>query len=378
MSKDFTENYNIVVIDDDEFFLASISECLSDYDVQTAVSPSIITKELCNKTDLFILDIDLNLNEDTGYSVCETVRALNEWVPILFLSGMTDIDARLKAYGAGGNDYLPKPFLSDELRFKVESLAKTYQFKRAITDDLSTSSKLIFQAQTGAANLHEINKFVLSSAQCKEEESIFHVFFHTLRALNTDGVLKVQELEPRACVGGVSRLESELIELSVGFPKIQSFGNSRACFNWPNCQLLIRNVNGLIDELAILMDALEVCIERVRTEKQLVGQVTKFEQGNELNKEVISELLDDMTVAISDELLTLGLVSSLDIGEEEKVRDVMNSFKEKIQQRLIKQEEDSIALRETINSMRLVSHSFQQYLEDIDTEADSVDSVELF
>jgi hypothetical protein len=55
----------------------------------------------------------------------------------------------------------------------------------------------------------------------------------------------------------------------------------------------------------------------------------------------------------------------------------MESFQEKIQQRLLKQEQDGLELGQTISSMRVVSDDFQQYLDTIEQE-DSNDSFELF
>jgi DNA-binding response OmpR family regulator len=369
------KKYNVVAIDDDEFFLSSITTWLPESEVTISTSTDIIDESLCGQVDIFLLDIDLG--EETGYATCEKIRASNAWVPILFISNLTDTESRLKAYGVGGNDYLPKPFQADELNFKVDSLVKTFQRKKALIQELDHSSNLVLQVQTSSSKLREINRFILSSAQCKEEETIYQIFFHTLKMLDITGVLKIDGFEPRASAGEISRLESDIMNLSDRLERIQTFGQERAFYNWKNCQLLVRNLNGLVDELAILMDALEICVERVGNEKKLVAQVAQFGQESQYSREIVSVLLNDMTLEISDQLLTLGLVSSLDLEEEEKIRNVMESFQEKIQQRLLKQEKDGLELGQTISSMRVVSDDFQQYLDTIEQE-DSNDSFELF
>lgn len=369
--------YNAVVIDDDEFFLNSITIALPNCNVTTSVSVDIIDESLCGDTDIFLLDIDLDVDGQTGYSVCEQIRVLNPWVPILFISSLSDTDFRLRAYGVGGNDYLPKPFQADELRFKVNSFVKNYRNKKTLMSELDQSSDLVFQVQTSSSQLREINHFILSSAQCKEEESVYLVFFHTLKMLGTSGVLEIEGHEPRASSGDIAKLESDIMGLSDKFERIQTFGQERAFFKWRNCKLLVRNLNELVDELAILMDALEICIDRVKNEKKLVEQVEKFEEEACFDREIVSELLVEMTEKISDELLTLGLISSLDESEEEKVRNVMYAFNEKIQQRLRKQEQDGKELGVTVKAMRVVSDNFQLHLDSL-CFSDSNDSVELF
>ena len=43
--------------------------------------------------------------------------ALPQWhdLPIIFVTGKTDVDARIHAFESGGDDYLPKPIVPVEL-----------------------------------------------------------------------------------------------------------------------------------------------------------------------------------------------------------------------------------------------------------------------
>lgn len=72
------------------------------------------------KPDLLLLDYLLPGAD--GCEVCKRLRSNPEFdmMPILFLSGMDTEDYRLKAYAAGADDYIAKPFEAAELRAKVE------------------------------------------------------------------------------------------------------------------------------------------------------------------------------------------------------------------------------------------------------------------
>ena len=79
------------------------------------------------ETDLVIMDIMMpGLN---GIGACAQIREHSS-APILFLTAKTLEDDKAQAYGAGGDDYLGKPFSQAELLMKVESLVRRYRIYR--------------------------------------------------------------------------------------------------------------------------------------------------------------------------------------------------------------------------------------------------------
>jgi two-component system response regulator VicR len=75
--------------------------------------------------DLVILDVMMpKLN---GYEVCQRLRANQVTVPIIFLSAKGDIDDKGVGFGVGGDDYLVKPFIPQELQLRIEALLKRGQ-----------------------------------------------------------------------------------------------------------------------------------------------------------------------------------------------------------------------------------------------------------
>ena len=71
--------------------------------------------------DLVLLDIVMPGLD--GYEVCGRLRRMPETadVPIMFLSSLEEVQNKTRGFEAGANDYLTKPFDSQELLQKVAS-----------------------------------------------------------------------------------------------------------------------------------------------------------------------------------------------------------------------------------------------------------------
>jgi two-component system cell cycle response regulator CtrA len=72
--------------------------------------------------DLIILD--LMLPDMDGYDVLKRLRAANVATPILILSGLSEIDDKIKALGFGADDYLTKPFNKQELLARIQAIVR--------------------------------------------------------------------------------------------------------------------------------------------------------------------------------------------------------------------------------------------------------------
>ena len=76
----------------------------------------------CELFDAIILD--RMLPSVDGMKILTTLRATDDTTPVLILSALGDVDERVKGLRAGGDDYLPKPFVLSELLARVEALGR--------------------------------------------------------------------------------------------------------------------------------------------------------------------------------------------------------------------------------------------------------------
>jgi len=68
--------------------------------------------------------IDRMLPELDGLAIVKSVRAAGKTTPMLILSALGDVDARVEGLRAGGDDYLTKPFAFSELLARLDALLR--------------------------------------------------------------------------------------------------------------------------------------------------------------------------------------------------------------------------------------------------------------
>ena len=113
----------VLITDDDEFFANTIGVVLRNEGiiVKTLNDPGQILEAMQEfPPDLLLLDV--MMPGVTGFEVCRMLRQIPRWsdLPIIFLTGQTGVEARLEAFRSGGDDYLPKPVVNEELLTRVK------------------------------------------------------------------------------------------------------------------------------------------------------------------------------------------------------------------------------------------------------------------
>jgi len=74
--------------------------------------------------DYDIIILDLMLPDMDGYDVLKQLRASKIETPILILSGLSELDNKIKGLGFGADDYLTKPFDKRELMARLQAIIR--------------------------------------------------------------------------------------------------------------------------------------------------------------------------------------------------------------------------------------------------------------
>lgn len=74
-----------------------------------------------------IIILDLMLPDMDGYDVLKNLRAAKIETPILILSGLSELDNKIKGLGFGADDYLTKPFDKRELMARIQAIVRRSQ-----------------------------------------------------------------------------------------------------------------------------------------------------------------------------------------------------------------------------------------------------------
>ena len=113
--------YKILMVDDDPMILEDNKTYFGavGYDVICADTAQAAEKIiLSNALDCVILDVDLP--DMSGFALCEKIRA-KTGLPIVFLSGYTEEENRIRGLSIGGDDYVCKPYSLKELELRVRA-----------------------------------------------------------------------------------------------------------------------------------------------------------------------------------------------------------------------------------------------------------------
>src|SRR5690348_14574979 len=74
--------------------------------------------------DYDIIILDLMLPDIDGYEVLRRLRAARVKTPILILSGLSELDHKIKGLGFGADDFLTKPFDRRELIARIQAIVR--------------------------------------------------------------------------------------------------------------------------------------------------------------------------------------------------------------------------------------------------------------
>ncbi|MDA0262389.1 MAG: response regulator transcription factor [Proteobacteria bacterium] len=77
--------------------------------------------------DYDIIVLDLNLPDMHGYDVLKKLRVAKVQTPILILSGMNEVDDKVKGLMFGADDYLTKPFDKNEMIARIRAIVRRSQ-----------------------------------------------------------------------------------------------------------------------------------------------------------------------------------------------------------------------------------------------------------
>ena len=115
----------ILIIEDETPMRTGLADVLEGegYRALTAADGEIgLRKAAAEKPDLILLDIMMPKLD--GFEVCAELRRLGNAVPVLMLTAKGQIEDRVTGLDAGADDYLVKPFSTEELLARVRALLR--------------------------------------------------------------------------------------------------------------------------------------------------------------------------------------------------------------------------------------------------------------
>jgi DNA-binding NtrC family response regulator len=118
---------NLLIVDDEEQFLQSITKSLQVRDFNViAVDRGEKAIEAARKNPIDVALVDLKMPGMDGEETLKALKAEHKWMEVIILTGHGTIDSAVECTKIGAYSYLQKPCSMDEL---LESLINAYKNK---------------------------------------------------------------------------------------------------------------------------------------------------------------------------------------------------------------------------------------------------------
>ncbi|HVR36855.1 MAG TPA: response regulator transcription factor [Methylomirabilota bacterium] len=115
----------VLIVEDERPMRTALADCLADagYRVLTADNGEKgLACAVSGTPDLILLDVMMPKLD--GFAVCAELRRLAREVPVLMLTAKGQVEDRVAGLDAGADDYLVKPFSTEELLARVRALLR--------------------------------------------------------------------------------------------------------------------------------------------------------------------------------------------------------------------------------------------------------------
>ena len=116
---------NVLVVEDDPTVRTLVKAILQHKGNGVDIAETAEDGEkLALQNDYDMIILDLRLPDGNGYDVCESIREKGITTPVLVLSAEHETNVKVKVLNVGADDYLTKPFNSDELLARIDAISR--------------------------------------------------------------------------------------------------------------------------------------------------------------------------------------------------------------------------------------------------------------
>jgi len=166
---------NILLAEDEPALGQIIKESLETRDFNVLLCPDGDTAlKTYQKESPELLVLDVMMPKKDGFTLAKEIRAIDDTIPIIFLTAKSQTHDVVEGFTIGGNDYLKKPFSMEELIVRINNLLNRSQIQKTADILQIGNYKFNFPKQ-----LLEINN---ETQQLTHREA--HLLFHLIKNKN--------------------------------------------------------------------------------------------------------------------------------------------------------------------------------------------------
>ncbi len=212
---------NILLVDDTQIYLKILSRILvkQGYEVHQSLNGEVaLMSTQSNPPDLILLDI--NMPNMDGYEVCRKLKSdpKTREIPVIFVSAIEDIEAKIKSFQEGGIDYITKPFQTEEVLARIETQLKLKQLQTQLKEQnnklrqIAQREKLLSQISQRIRQSLDLKEIMATTVE--EVRTFLQVDRVVIARLNPDKTVTVVE-------ESVIREDISILNLKISDPGFQ-------------------------------------------------------------------------------------------------------------------------------------------------------------
>ncbi len=118
-------HFKILLVEDDQNFGDVLRSYLEMHDYQvTLATDGVLGLEAFRKNNYDLCVLDVMMPRKDGFTLAKEIRERNAEVPVIFLTAKTMKEDVLQGFKLGADDYISKPFNSEELLYRIQAVLK--------------------------------------------------------------------------------------------------------------------------------------------------------------------------------------------------------------------------------------------------------------
>jgi len=116
---------NVLVIEDDPSVRTLVKAVLEKNNHEVDIAETAKNGEShASENNYDIIILDLGLPDGDGFDLCKSMRDDDIITPVLILSAEQETDVKIKCLRVGADDYITKPFDTEELMARIEAISR--------------------------------------------------------------------------------------------------------------------------------------------------------------------------------------------------------------------------------------------------------------
>lgn len=346
----------VFCVDDDVMSNLVLESVFSnDYEVELFTSTEGCLRRLGSRQPDILL-LNLGLPGKDGFTFCQELKARSDTsaIPVVFISRNESPEIRLAGYEAGGEDFISKPYVIDEVRYRVNQIGERIRQQHILQQQLQGSEELSSLLLSNMDEYAALIKFMRALNEGDDVDAVAEALLGMLRGFRLQGAVQIRL--PWLCftlseAGRDHPMETATIAHVAKLDRIFQF--KRCCaYNFDSLTLLVNTMpvedadlcGRLRDHLAIAAEMADARIKAMSADqrfrstqgeiRELLPDIQKtLQEGLERNKlshaeaaAQVRELIDQLIISFTPLGLSPELEEEITAMVLEKAQGIVNIF----------------------------------------------------